>query len=192
MKITPIFCLILAHQGKIYLHAELDLNLEIYWDPQPRASAFYWYFYLTAHKELLQWRWILLVLTFPLETKGLLHSCHDYCSLNKVHQKFVFRKQVFATRSTWGLIQKPSSDVYISFLDVGYNSCPICNSCNNSAGINFTDLGNCSSIQLLLSSFFMMRRFLLAIKTKWILHVKSLHKLGERALLTRLTLQHLK
>lgn len=38
----------------------------------------------------------------------------------------------------------------------------------------------------------MIRKFLLAIRTKWILHVKSLHKLGERALLTRPTFPHLK
>lgn len=40
--------------------------------------------------------------------------------------------------------------------------------------------------------FLMIRRFLLAMRTKWILHFKSLHKLKARALLTRLIFQHLK
>lgn len=33
----------LAHQGKIYLHTELDPNLEMRLGPRPRASAFYWH-----------------------------------------------------------------------------------------------------------------------------------------------------
>lgn len=149
MKIIPIFCLILAHQGKIYLHIQLDLNPEIHWDPQPRASGFYWYFCLTAQKELLQWRWVLLVLTFLSQTpKDLCTAATILAAWIKSTKNLSSGRQVFATRSTWGLIQK----VFFRHMHLIFgcrtqllSHLQLCNSCNSSAAINFTDLGRCSS-----------------------------------------------
>lgn len=124
-----MFYLILAYQGKIYLHIELDLYLEIYWDPQPRASTFYWHFCLTAQKELLQWRWILLVLIFPYRLKGFCTAATVLVAWIKCTKNLSSGRQVFATKLMWAYTKSLlQTYIYISFLDVGYNSSPICNS----------------------------------------------------------------